>query len=345
MSLNQTLARLSDIGGNQAVPLANRNWFVDGAFDFWTASSSALPSSGSYGAATMWQCWPGTGGAGSIIRANAQSNNILGESNMLNYAVFAQTTASTGTVAAGTVPYFLQRVEGVNRFAGKSVTLSFKIWINSGSITIPQVISRQFFGTGGSPSAQNNADKAVNWVITTTPKRFSVRLDVPSISGKTLGTNGDDNVFFGFYLPPGVTFQIGIAEAQVEQCSPNSSGDINGNGGAPTVFEYRGMAAELDRMLRYYENAYIFPTYINLVPTASLAAYMQAITYQVPKRATGAVSFAGVGYYSGGTPTTMPVGNISAVAASNNGVTLYLNGGMTNCFGCSGGQYTCDARL
>jgi len=341
MSLNQTLARLSDIGGPAGVPFANRNAFIDGAFDNWTSSAMSITAANgqTYLNATMWMGYTGTGGSANITRVDARTNGIVGDSAPRNYLVWNQSVACTSS------GYFLQKLEGAHKFAGKSVTISMKLWVGSGSITIPRIMTQQYFGTGGSPSAVNVLDTPINWVLTTSAKRFSFRMDIPAVTGKTFGTNGDDSLYVGIWLPTGVTYNMGVMEMQVEECSPRSSSDINGNGGAPTAFEYRGYEEELLRQLRYYETAFIPPTYYNLSPATPLMAYMQAITYLVPKRGNGSVSFAGIGYYSGGTPTTMPVGNIVVVGPGPNGVTLYLNGGMTNCAGCSGGQYTCDARL
>jgi hypothetical protein len=145
-----------------------------------------------------------------------------------------------------------QKIEGVSKFAGRSVTFQVKLWA-AANMTIPSIIARQGFGTGGSPSAQVVQDKAVNWGVTTTPRKFSVRIDLPAITGKTMGSNGDDSLQIGLWLPPGVTYTLTMAEAQVEYCDPSSSSDINGAGGAPTTFEYRGEQAELARMNRHYQ--------------------------------------------------------------------------------------------
>ena len=91
---------------------------------------------------------------------------------------------------------YIQLIESVRTFAGQTVTLSF--WAKAGSGT-PKIAGEmvQNFGTGGSPSSDvNTAAGAVT--ISTSWARYSLTVAIPSISGKTIGTNGND--FLGLYL-------------------------------------------------------------------------------------------------------------------------------------------------
>lgn len=253
MSFAPLLARLSDVFPlGHSIPLANRNLFIDGRFDNWNAVSGS--ATGTYGPATMWINAAGLSGAATFQHFTMVGvDNFPVDSSPLLCWQHQQTTASTGTIAARNGPFICQRIEGVNTLSNHSATLSAKLWTSSGSATIPGIILSQEFGTGGSPSAAVILDKTVNWVITPTPKVFSVRLDFPSINGKTLGTSGNDDILIGLWFPVGSTFGIIGTEFQLERSSPNSSSDINGNGGVPTAFEYRGPQAETARVARYYQ--------------------------------------------------------------------------------------------
>jgi hypothetical protein len=101
---------------------------------------------------------------------------------------FARVSVSTGNDFARLV----NRIESVRTFAGQTVTLSF--WAKG---TNPATLGKlsagfeQFFGTGGSPSAsitgpENDVVLTANWV------RYSFTMEIPSIAGKTLGTNNDN---------------------------------------------------------------------------------------------------------------------------------------------------------
>jgi hypothetical protein len=253
----------SDIYSNMqsaTVPTGNRNGFIDGACATWTdgvaATGVALSAVAGFVGPAMWRVSCGTGGAGTVNLIDERVTGALASfegsetTNSININI---TTASTGTVAARTTPLIYQNIESVAKYAGKSVTFQVKLKVASGSITIPSVILGQGFGTGGSPSASVSFDKAVSWVVGTTWKKFSVRLDVPSIAGKTIGTSGNDVLGIGLLFPPGLTYSVTMAEFQVELCSPLASSDINGLGGAPTTFEHRGVQAERARVDRYYQ--------------------------------------------------------------------------------------------
>jgi hypothetical protein len=113
-------------------------------------------------------------------------------------------TAGTAPVAGYESQYFARwditsnsanydfgtRLEDVRIFAGQTVTFSF--WAKASATTANAFFPRlqQNFGTGGSPSSAVYTDGS-NISLTTSWARYSVTLSVPSISGKTIGTNGD----------------------------------------------------------------------------------------------------------------------------------------------------------
>jgi hypothetical protein len=116
---------------------------------------------------------------------------------------FAQiVTASQSAVSDYSL--YIQLLESVRTFAGQTVTLSF--WAKAGSGT-PQIAAEmvQNFGTGGSPSAANNtAAGAVT--ISTSWARYSLTIAIPSISGKTIGTNNNDFLGLFFWFSAGSNF-------------------------------------------------------------------------------------------------------------------------------------------
>ena len=257
------------------------------------------------------------------------------------------TGGSTGTVAARTAARIWQSLENVSSYAGKSVTISCKLKVDSGNMTIPAILFDQFFGSGGSPSTAVLADKTVSWVVGTTLKKFSARIDVHSIAGKTLGTSGDA-VEYGLWLPPGVTGNLTMTELQIEDCSPNASNDLTGAGGSPTSYEHRGPQAELTRVQRIYRAIATNGASFNGIATGSTDSFAFGQTVPVPMRVTPAVSLIGSWTYIG------PGGNSGTV--SGLGITAdmwYLHGssgtytaGQTGYFGStSGAAVVLDARL
>jgi hypothetical protein len=90
------------------------------------------------------------------------------------------------TLAAGNGGQFItQKIENVQTFAGQTVTISF--WAKAGAaINMDNATLRQNFGSGGSTTVQTTVGAAS---LTTSWQRFSFTVAVPSISGKTVGTN------------------------------------------------------------------------------------------------------------------------------------------------------------
>lgn len=241
-------------------PLANRNLIVDPQFEQATGLGGSAVSTGATpnkNVAAMYYFMGGLGGtmSGAQFSVSDVPNPIPKGmyAPMLQGLKLTQSVASTGTVGASNAPGVWQYVEDFRTLANQSGTYSVWLWTASGTITIPNIVLRQVPGTGGSPSASVLIDKAVNWVVGTTPKRFSVRIDLPSVQGLTGGTNQDNSLQIGVWFPSGQTFTVLTTQWQLEASDPNSSSDINGAGGAPTAFEYRGIPGERVRTARYFQ--------------------------------------------------------------------------------------------
>jgi hypothetical protein len=100
---------------------------------------------------------------------------------------YAKVTVTTGNDFLG----LLQRVENVRNFAGQTITVSF--WAKGVNPTTNNglyVWLIQSFGTGGSPSA-NVVTESSKITLSASWARYSVTINVPSISGKTFGTSND----------------------------------------------------------------------------------------------------------------------------------------------------------
>jgi hypothetical protein len=103
---------------------------------------------------------------------------------------------TTSQVSAPDYAYLVQRIESVRTLANQTVVVSF--WAKAASGT-PKVSVEftQLFGSGGSPSSpvRNYIGQVT---LSTSWTRYSVTASIASISGKTIGTAGDD--WLGLYL-------------------------------------------------------------------------------------------------------------------------------------------------
>ena len=130
--------------------------------------------------------------------------------------------------------YVEQRIEDVRTAAGQTVTMS--AWIKSSVAQTLKFRLYQNFGSGGSSQVLvTNTDVAV----TTGWARYTLSIDVPSISGKTIGTSSFVKIHIGgSSVTDGST--IDISQVQLEL------------GNIATPFEHRSYGEELALCQRYH---------------------------------------------------------------------------------------------
>jgi hypothetical protein len=119
------------------------------------------------------------------------------------YAVTVAGTSNTYVVAD-------QRIEDVRTLAGQTATISF--WAKADSARAISGEMVQDFGSGGSGAV---ATAGGSFSLTTSWTRFTATVSIPSITGKTVGTNS--YLTLRFYLPSGaLTPTIDIWGVQLE---------------------------------------------------------------------------------------------------------------------------------
>lgn len=91
---------------------------------------------------------------------------------------------TAGSTSTSTLMGLRQMIEDVRTFAGQTVTVSFWAKAATGTPSIVAPLS-QVFGTGGSTTVTTPSTKQT---ISTSWARYSFTINVPSISGKTIGT-------------------------------------------------------------------------------------------------------------------------------------------------------------
>jgi hypothetical protein len=220
-------------------PLAGmRNAIINGNFDIWQRGTSfSVTAPGTYTADRWNVFFDGTGATRTISRQNftVGQTDVPGEP--AYFLRFAQSVAGSGSATNR----LDQRIEDSRTFAGQQITISF--WAKAAAnTTMPSIVLQQFFGTGGSPSVGTNTTAGTNLALTTTWQKFSYQVNIPSISGKTLGTDGNHSLVPLFNMPINTTFTIDIAQVQVEP------------GPVATPFERRPIGTELALCQRYFWN-------------------------------------------------------------------------------------------
>ena len=178
-----------------------------GYFNIWiTGNSFSNPASGSF-IATLWRLFY-DGTAGTFVVDQAGGPFSIGATNGLRWN---QTVAGSG----GTYRTIEYRVEDATVYNNGKATLSFFLTAGTGSFPVTAEVI-QFFGSGGSPSADVVCGSQA-FTATTTATRFSLTVDMPSTGSKTFGNNIDDCVKIRFYLPNNVTFNCVFNEVKLER--------------------------------------------------------------------------------------------------------------------------------
>lgn len=170
-------------------------------------------------------------------------------------STFTLQSVFTGSAAAGSYSAIRQSMEGVRRLAGKTVTVSFWAWSSPTALKVG-INLIQNFGTGGSPSAAAWS-QATGSSVTLTPNivRYSVTISIPSVAGKTLGTNGDDFTGLWLWYSSGATNNAFAGNIGVQSGTVWLWGIQLEYGSVVTPLDYGGTPADqLRQCQRFFQN-------------------------------------------------------------------------------------------
>lgn len=239
-------------------PAANE--LDNGNFDLWERGSSFSASGGT---ANRWKFTLGSGATASLSRQAHATGSASGAESGLYYARLNRTTTGSGACLLS------QYTDNLRQFAGQRVVLSFDAKASVDGTDI-QCFVRQYFGTGGSPSADVDT-AAITRKIGDQWHRYTVVFDVPSISGKTIGSNEDSACIVVLSLPTAA----GVVILDVDRVKLEV-------GRTPTSFVPLPLAVEAERCKRWYEKSYldaVAPGTATSVGAISQIAPVAASTY------------------------------------------------------------------
>jgi len=221
-----------------------RNRIINGNFDIWQRGTSQTSSG--YGSADRWN----NNHSGSSKTASQQLFTN-GQTDVPGNPKYYLRTVLTSTSSNGDICLTLQNIEDVSTLAGKTATLSFWAKADSAKNIATEII--QYFGTGGSPSSTILSIGTTTHNLTATWQKFTTTVSIPSISGKTIGTDGNDYLGLNFWFEAG---------SNVSSSRTNSLGNQSGTfdiaqvqleeGTVATPFEHRPIGVELSLCQRYY---------------------------------------------------------------------------------------------
>lgn len=222
---------------------ATGNAIING--DFWLAQrtksrqfSNASGTLSGY-VCDRWLCAADTGTGTGVATFSRQAHGV-GTTPIVGapkyFLRWGQGTASVGA------PSVEQRIENVMDWdTGKA---TFKIWLRAtSSIDVTVKLTQKFGAASGGSQNQNIGTPGV-FAVTTVWQPFTYTVDLPSISGKTLGTAGNDCLAVVLLGPVGQTFTLEMSRAQLE------------HGAFASEFQARPLSKEILLCQRYYEKSY-----------------------------------------------------------------------------------------
>jgi hypothetical protein len=157
-----------------------------------------------------------------------------------------------GTAGAPDFVDVQQHIEGVRRFAGKTVSLSFWAKATSGTPKIGYELV-QNFGTGGSPSATvTGIGSGATPALSTAWTRYTATIAVPSAIGKTTGSSNDAHTSVNLWFSSGATNNGRAGGIGVQSGTIQIWGLQLEVGSAVTQLEKPDFAIELENCQRFY---------------------------------------------------------------------------------------------
>jgi hypothetical protein len=157
-----------------------RNYIINGNFDKWDYSTSQTAYG--YGSDNRW-----ANNNNGSTKTHSQVACGDTERALFNAMYFSRTKVSSSSGSSNYVHKW-QAIENINLLAGKTVTLSF--WAKADDNRNIAIEFEQNFGTGGNPSSPVSGIGSQLVALTTSWQKFSITFTLPSIVGKTLGSDG-----------------------------------------------------------------------------------------------------------------------------------------------------------
>ena len=273
-----TAATQRNSGGAVNPFVAGKNKIINGDFRIWQRGTSFTPSAGVVTfTADRWRSVVNSGTTISRQTFTPGTAPVAGYEGQ--FYLNATITANNQNYEHG------QFIEDVRTFAGQTIAVSF--WARSTVGAQPMNVALwQNFGTGGSPSSQLEVT-ATSGTTPFTPTsswvRYTYTYNVPSVSGKTFGTDNNSYLWLriGQYTTTATNTSIDYWGVQVEAGSAatafqTATGTIQGELAAcqryynrytaPQAYSHlaQGWAISTDNMTAWF----YLPVEMRVVPTA-----------------------------------------------------------------------------
>jgi hypothetical protein len=192
-----SLVNVGDVEEKLESQTSFRNVIINGNFDIWQRGTTQ--STNGYGSADMWEY----SSVGSTFVASRQSF-VVGQSEVPFNPKYYLNTVVTSVAGVNNYCQVVSKIESVHTFAGELCTMSFQAKADSNKNMCIELV--QVFGTGGTPSSPVYGISSTTIDLTTSWQKFTITMTIPSISGKTIGSNDNDYLALVFWFDAGSSF-------------------------------------------------------------------------------------------------------------------------------------------
>lgn len=213
---------------------------INGGFDIWQRGTSQTISG--YGSDDRWYNESATSN-----KTHSRQAFAVGQTEVPNNPTYFSRTAVTSV--AGGYCVKTQRIEDVAKLSGKTMTLSF--WAKADGNKKLCVEFMQQFGTGGSTGVGTIQPTTCN--LTTTWKRFTVTVTLPSVSGKTIGAGNYTAVYFWFDAGTAYNARTNSIGQQTGTFDIANVTFVEGK--TPKEWQPENLATLMTKCQRYYETS------------------------------------------------------------------------------------------
>ena len=299
---------------------AGKNKIINGDFRFNQRNFTSGNSGDPYGL-DRWRMQSSSGCTYSAQTFTPGTAPVAGYE-AINFARML-TTGQSGT---SVYSILTQYIEDVRSFANQTTTVSF--WAKSASGTPKIAVElEQAFGTGGSPSSPVGV-YAGQVTLSTSWTRYSVTVAVPSISGKTIGTNANtSNLGLNLWVSAGTDFNARTGSLGIQSNTFDVWGVQMEAGSTLTAFQTATgtIQGELAACQRYYVrwsggNSYShFGTGVTQSATNAYFTVVQPVEMRV---APTALDFSTMGFFNY-VPNVFALSNLTLNSATTKVSQLY----------------------
>lgn len=207
------------------------------------------------------------------------------------------------TISSGSYVRMRQSIENVRTFADQTVNVSF--WARATSATQIAVNLTQKFGTGGSPSAAveiagNKFNVGTSW------QRFNGTFTIPSVAGKTLGSDGNTSLDLNVWFEAGSNFNTQTNTLGQGNRTVDITRIMVVPGSSVKDWEDRTPGEERLFCQRFWEKISVF--YGGYLPNGTTA--YETVPFKITKRATPSISI--VAPSSNGLDSTNPISTVTS---------------------------------